>query len=277
MKNECNLVQDLLPNYIEKLTNEKTNMFIEKHIGECEQCQRILRQMNNIPEATIKKLRNKKANYLKKYNINLKFLQVILIIIIIIFIGDIARKYIITNNLYNKSEQICNLDNFYIKSEIYSNSKVSEFSTRTMSVYEAYYKDGNFIESNRIIDDKNVAIEFVDYKEGDEELALSRVIETDKQNEFKPVIVEDDYFKKKEVKPYSIFDNYSPLYISLFMDVEKIDNNGKKCYLIRNDFSDYYIDSQTGLVIKITDISQSSISDLYYEFGIVNDTDIKKP
>ena len=34
MKNECNLVQDLLPNYIEKLTNEKTNMFIEKQYAE---------------------------------------------------------------------------------------------------------------------------------------------------------------------------------------------------------------------------------------------------
>ena len=78
-------------------------------------------------------------------------------------------------------------------------------------------------------------------------------------------------------KPFSIFDNYSPLYISIFMDVEKIDDNGNKYYLIRNEFSDYYIDSKTGLVIKITDISQSSISDLYYVFGTVENNDINRP
>ena len=27
---ECKIVQDLLPNYIEKLTNEETNQFIEE-------------------------------------------------------------------------------------------------------------------------------------------------------------------------------------------------------------------------------------------------------
>ena len=90
-------------------------------------------------------------------------------------------------------------------------------------------------------------------------------------------IWQNDYFDKKEVKPFSIFDNYSPLYISIFMDVEKIDDNGNKYYLIRNEFSDYYIDSKTGLVIKITDISQSSISDLYYVFGTVENNDINRP
>ena len=37
MKN-CKIVQDLLPNYIEKLTSDETNIFIEKHLKECEDC-----------------------------------------------------------------------------------------------------------------------------------------------------------------------------------------------------------------------------------------------
>lgn len=277
MEKECNLIQDLLPNYIENLTSEKTNKQIENHIEKCQKCQEILNLMKDKTDIDISKIRNKKANYLKKYSFNLKFLQVVLLTILIIFIGNIVRKFVIVNDLYNKSEEIRNLDNFYIKSEMYSNSKISEFSTRTMSIYEAYYKEGNFIENNRVLDDKNIATEFVNYKYGNEELALSRVIENNIHNEFRPVIVEDDYFDKKEVKPFSIFDNYSPLYISIFMDVEKIDDNGNKYYLIRNEFSDYYIDSKTGLVIKITDISQSSISDLYYVFGTVENNDINRP
>ena len=40
-KYECNIVQDLLPNYIEKLTSENTNEYITKHLSECEQCSNI--------------------------------------------------------------------------------------------------------------------------------------------------------------------------------------------------------------------------------------------
>ena len=32
---DCKIVQDLLPNYIEKLTNEETNKYIEEHLNEC--------------------------------------------------------------------------------------------------------------------------------------------------------------------------------------------------------------------------------------------------
>ena len=34
-KRDCKIVQDLLPNYIENLTNEETNHFIEEHLKEC--------------------------------------------------------------------------------------------------------------------------------------------------------------------------------------------------------------------------------------------------
>ena len=36
-KRECKIVQDLLPNYIDKLTADDTNEFIENHLKECEE------------------------------------------------------------------------------------------------------------------------------------------------------------------------------------------------------------------------------------------------
>ena len=37
MKNkECNLVKDLLPNYIDKVTSNETNVFIEEHLKNCD-------------------------------------------------------------------------------------------------------------------------------------------------------------------------------------------------------------------------------------------------
>lgn len=44
-KKDCKIVQDLLPNYIEDLTNEETNYFIDEHINECPECQKILENM----------------------------------------------------------------------------------------------------------------------------------------------------------------------------------------------------------------------------------------
>ena len=49
MKNEkeCNIIRDLLPNYIEKLTNNDTNEFIEKHIENCKKCNDLLKNYEN--------------------------------------------------------------------------------------------------------------------------------------------------------------------------------------------------------------------------------------
>lgn len=56
MKNEisCNIVQDLLPNFIEKLTSNETNEAIEKHIATCEYCKRTYEQMNSEISSSVK-------------------------------------------------------------------------------------------------------------------------------------------------------------------------------------------------------------------------------
>lgn len=41
----CSIVQDLLPNYIEKLTMDETNIIIEKHLKVCENCKAAYEQM----------------------------------------------------------------------------------------------------------------------------------------------------------------------------------------------------------------------------------------
>lgn len=43
---DCKIVQDLLPNYIENLTDEVTNEYIEEHIATCAECAQVLKDMN---------------------------------------------------------------------------------------------------------------------------------------------------------------------------------------------------------------------------------------
>ena len=43
-KTECALVQDLIPNYLEQLTSEETNVFIKEHVTHCRECKKILEE-----------------------------------------------------------------------------------------------------------------------------------------------------------------------------------------------------------------------------------------
>ena len=70
MKKECKIVQDLLPSYVDKLTNEETNQYIEEHLKECKECQKVLENMKSNIEYKEQDDDRKKVKYFKKYKIN---------------------------------------------------------------------------------------------------------------------------------------------------------------------------------------------------------------
>ena len=152
MKNErtCKIVQDLLPNYIEKLTNEETNKYIEEHLENCEECKKVLENMKKDMELNGKKADKKEVKYLKKFNNKMKILEAILIVIVLIIIAVIGRKAIIITSLYNKAKQYENSTNFH--ETIYTYSKDNYIKTET-------YKLGNrvaFIQTRIINGEKEI-------------------------------------------------------------------------------------------------------------------------
>lgn len=46
MKVNCNIIQDLLPLYVEQLVSEKSKIEIEEHLKECSQCTKVYEEMN---------------------------------------------------------------------------------------------------------------------------------------------------------------------------------------------------------------------------------------
>lgn len=46
MNKKCDIVRDLLPSYIEKVTSDESNKFVEEHIAQCESCIIYLNDMN---------------------------------------------------------------------------------------------------------------------------------------------------------------------------------------------------------------------------------------
>ena len=45
MRNECNIIKELLPLYVENMVCEDTIYFIEEHISTCEKCRNKLKSL----------------------------------------------------------------------------------------------------------------------------------------------------------------------------------------------------------------------------------------
>ena len=45
MKNECNIIRDILPLYVENIISDETTEFVKNHIDKCVECQREYEQL----------------------------------------------------------------------------------------------------------------------------------------------------------------------------------------------------------------------------------------
>ena len=89
-KEKCKIVQDLLPNYIDKLTSKETNSFVEKHLEECKECHEIIENMKKDFEKERNELNKKTIKYAKKYKRKVKHLWFVILLFILLFISIIA-------------------------------------------------------------------------------------------------------------------------------------------------------------------------------------------
>lgn len=116
-KKECRIIEDLLPNYLEGLTNEITNEFIEEHLNECASCQKEKQKMTNKIETKVVPNEQIEIDYMKKYRRRMNILKSIIGIIIIleiIFLGDLSRKFFIINKFKIQMTE-SNPENYYVK------------------------------------------------------------------------------------------------------------------------------------------------------------------
>ena len=110
----CKIVQDLLPNYIEKLTTQDTNLFIEEHLKECDECKKIYENMHKEVNTTNNKVNKKEINYFKKYNNKMKVLKLIIFVILIVYAVILGRRAIIISSLQNKVNKIKESTNYHM-------------------------------------------------------------------------------------------------------------------------------------------------------------------
>ncbi len=124
-KRNCKIVQDLLPNYIEKLTNEETNIFIEEHLKECEECRNILENMKIELKVDVQNRENREVKYIKKYNSKIRLLEMIILIALLLFVTLTVRKIAIISGLSDKAEKTRATTNYH---EIAYSYNLGEYS-----------------------------------------------------------------------------------------------------------------------------------------------------
>ena len=283
-KKECKIIQDLLPNYIEKLTNKETNQYIEEHLNSCEECKSILENMKYEIELTDKKRDNREVKYIRKFSNKMKFLKVIILIIILYILISIGRNMYLITSLSNKANKYCD-------------------STNLHTITTSYDKD--FYTAREVFQNGDkIKVVYTFLRNG--ELIKQQIFQDKVDNEYW-IKIYSDYKNGKRVDssikgPLASFGPYNIIYIKNFGHLLKNSIqttitstvfDGNECYYFSNyDFDDdtfpkgVYIDKETGLLINSISyqyeyddgvLTYSPLTTCKYEFGTVEDKDFIEP
>ena len=278
-KKDCKIVQDLLPNYIDKLTSKETNTYIEEHINECKECKKILDAMKNEILVEDKKGEKKKIKYIKKYNHKLRILKMsllsIILIIVVLFIAFPGRNMMIIASLQNKFKDYeQQSDNVYIKTSYYP--------SQTVATYDNYYKDGIEKHVMTYLEDNVKSMQYI-YPNQNRTFVDGP--------DYKNLYIMDGQYLYNPLNNYTYYDSIKTLFImsrSYKITTGKV--NGKDCYILKTAYKEeipaleFYIEKNTGLVLQtIQSVSVNGedrgIITIQYEysFGTVTDEDMQEP
>ena len=278
-KRNCKIIQDLLPSYVEKLTNEETNLFIEEHLKECNECKSVLENMQRIIIINTKEEQKKEVKYIKKYSHKLKILKLIIFIIVAIFMIITITKMSIISSLSKKANTSLASTNYHEESISYEGDSLVNTNI--------YYKDGKKVVFLERIN-KNGVSKVTIYKKGEkeniyQEIGNEKIAILNQENGLQYSIAYND------IKDYNIF---SLFLTSIFTNIKEEECNGVPCYFLNSynsSLSFYqgaYISKDTGLVVRYRDgnlINTDTgrkvdlLRDIYYEFDIVTDDIFTEP
>lgn len=280
MRNQdnCKIVKDLLPNYIEKLTSEQTNRFIEEHIANCASCKKSLEDMKC--EIPLEEIDEEEFDYLKKIKIksNLNIVWGILIAILVVFaiyLGIVLYRFGLLQTLQNKFKEYENVDNIFL--EVNSTSFQNDVH---IAAYNAkyWYKEGLLKVETTSWKDENKSIIFIDYNKkieywiNDVDKTVSIYRDEDISKEYENGKILENVFR---VNYYSF-----PTSLKFSCNVMAFPIKKEKDCIITNIVNYNSYDANTGLLRTSYSedyIGNSSFSTYNYDFGNVEDKDLEVP
>jgi len=282
-KNDCNIIYDLLPNYVEGLTSEDTNRFVEKHLEECENCKKLVEQMrkdvnNNEKEDT------KEIEYLKKFKKKMKKLKLIILsiilVILIVVTTVVGRKYFILLDISNKVKKQNTSDNFRVTEYYHING---------YTVEQDYYKLGNKSKMISRSETTDGVVTTITYDYGGNALNNGNTYIEDKTGKYAclncsgaGILLNDSIF--------SVATKFDLFKYSFNATITEANYRGKNCYLIKNipafiggTDERLYIEKDTGLMIGEDKINTAggnneiNVIESRYEYGTLTNADFIEP
>lgn len=254
IENECKIVEDLLPNYVEELTSKETNEFIKEHMKDCNKCKKILEDMKK--EITINENNEikKDIKYLEKFKLKITKWKII-VLILIVFIVLVSIRMYNNYNIYIQIEKDSKeyIDEIQDKTDLKYNL-ISKNSNGEIYYTEEYLYKDNISVTRYLEDDGSYQIDSWYNKETGEHIKLYNIngiksaeIKYDKTGDEKTI------YRGNKMIP---FENiYVPLWDILLrkINIEKV--NGEECYVIKNVSDEteltLYRSIERGISIKI--------------------------
>lgn len=300
-KNDCKIVQDLLPNYMEGLTDKETNEFIEQHLKKCKDCKKVYESLKEKPKNLEISENGKKVDYFKKYKRRMTQLKVILFIILYILFLVLWRRMLILIMVSQKAEKNQQSDNYYVK--------YTQYSCDEIIIVETYRKGEKSLTISSGYNYKTKNTEYNDYismnfYNGENKMMNVYSEGNGKKTARLNVERTEEYFLPGEIERGWIYDGlyqaYSQVkmqnawtfFINIFQcSIRTVKCNGRKCYYFSNfkEFPgaghDIYIDKENGLPVRVpggtvTTLyhgTTDSIKDYDIYFDIVTDDDLIEP
>lgn len=182
MKNECDIVQDLLFSYKDGCLKQGSKEFVEKHLKKCENCAKVYSEMNNEEEQF--DIQKDEIDYLKKIKKKMKkktkIIIAISIVLIILIVFNIAvfvnyDKYISEMTIFLEdsitNEERAELENVIKQTdknaEITYKSKedaLNELKEQNPDVFSGYEGENNIFPAYYEVHSNKKAIEEIDAK-----------------------------------------------------------------------------------------------------------------
>ena len=258
---DCKIVQDLLPNYIEKLTNEETNIFIEEHLISCQKCNKMLSNMKQDLGKSDSDFKPE-VDFLKKHKKKINILKGIVFAVIVIYLVFVTKNAAIMMSLTAKANNY-NTDNYYVKQFLYNGE--------ALVIGETYNKENKYLTKMIWYSNEENSRRVISYKDDNEITTITQIngstIDTSTY---------EIRFSPMRITPIGFFAN---LQYAFIIGIDSAECNGKSCYVIKGDGYLRYVDKETGLVVREIEKSHDKnvkdiVRDYDYSFDVVKDSDI---
>lgn len=292
-KTECKIVQDLLLGYVDDVLNQESKKVVEKHLSECDMCQKRLKEMKQDIENN-EIIQEKEIDYLKKIRMKnrIKSIGMAIGIILIFLLCIYLINFVKINSIINKGEKSLQSNNIYIESrKIIGNNQVV--------IGKTYYKDGKYKSTSEVYSEDGIELLSTIYatESSDERYTVNKnekivYINKGEGSKLQNISLKDVPFIQQ--RQGLIAKLGSALVYSVEIDDYQL---GREYYVLKDKFEkvqrwEMWIDKETGLPLKEVNIDSSrehfpntdivyavndNTSEYIYKFDIVTDEDVEVP